>query len=184
MKAFVIQPDQRGTWKARPGYRILIMDQGAVRFDFPKDWLAGLDSKYVRIVDREPPDDRCSLLVSCRTISPSVAGYPVRELLQEVTREDEGQRRIIDRGPIVTLFRQPMEAAWRQMRFVDPLLLQDAHTRVCLARGGRTLVTIVFDFWAKDEVRLHEMWTTLMETLVVGDYIEDPNTGRKREQRG
>jgi hypothetical protein len=184
VNAFVIHPDQRGTWKARPGYRILIMDQGAVRLDFPKDWLAGLDSKYVRIIDREPPDDRCSLLVSSRTISPRVAGYPIRELLQEVTREDEGQRRILDRGPIVTLFRQPMEAAWRQMRFVDPLLRQDAQTRVCLARGGRTLATIVFDFWAKDEVRLHEMWTTLIETLAVGDYIEDPNTGRKREQRG
>lgn len=184
VKAFVIHPDRRGTWKARPGYRILIMDQGALRLDFPKDWPASLDAKYVRIVDREPPDDRCSVLVSCRTISPSVAGYPIRELLQEVTREDESLRRIIERGPIVTLSRQPMEAAWRQMRFVDPLQRQDAQTRVCLARGGRTLATIVFDFWAKDEVRLHEMWTTLIETLAVGDYIEDPATGRKREQRG
>src|SRR6516164_2063270 len=114
VNAFVIHPDHRGTWKARPGYRILIMDQGAVRLDFPKDWLAGLDSKYIRIVDREPPDDRCSLLVSCRTISSIVAGFPVRELLQEVTAEDSRDRRVLERGPITTLFRQPMEGAWRQ----------------------------------------------------------------------
>jgi hypothetical protein len=184
VKAFVIHPDERGTWIARPGYRILIMDQGAARFDFPKDWLAGLDSKYVRIVDRDPPDDRCSLLVSCRTISPLVAGFPVRELLREVTAEDSRDRRVLDRGPIITMYRHPMEAAWRQMQFVDPLQRQDARTRVCLARGGRTLATIAFDFWAKDEVRFHEMWTTLLETLAVGDYLENPATGRKREQRG
>ena len=25
-------------WRARPGHRILIVDNGAVRFDFPKEW--------------------------------------------------------------------------------------------------------------------------------------------------
>jgi hypothetical protein len=133
MKNFVIYPDQTGRWKARPGYRVLVMDCGAVRFDFPQDWLASLDSKYIRIVDREPPSDRCSLLVSCRWISPGVAGFPIRELLHEVTIDDNPER------PIV-------EAAWRQMRFIDNLQRQDARTRVCLARGGRTLATIVFDF--------------------------------------
>jgi hypothetical protein len=155
-----------------------------VRFDFPKDWLAGLDSKYVRIVDREPPNDRCSLLASCRTISPAIAGFPIRELLQEVTNEDNGERRIGEWGPIITLVRHPLEAAWRQMCFLDPYQRQDARTRVCIARGGRTLATIAFDFWAKDEVLFHEMWTTFLETLAVGDYIDDPTTGRRREQRG
>jgi hypothetical protein len=184
MKAFVIQPDPTGTWKARPGYRILIMGCGAVRFDFPKDWLAGLDSKYLRIVDREPPNDRCSLLVSYRMISPGVAGFPIRDLLQEVTTEKSPERVMLDRGPITTLFRQPMEAAWRQMRFIDPRQPEDSRTRVCLARGGRTLATIVFDFWAKDETRVHEMWNVLLDTLAVGDYVDDPATGRRREQRG
>ena len=77
-----------------------------------------------------------------------------------------------------------MEAAWRQMCFIDNLQRQDARTRVCLARGGRTLATIVFDFWARDEARLHDMWTVLLDTLAVGDYIDDLATGRKREQRG
>ena len=184
MKNFVIYPDQTGRWKARPGYRVLVMDRGAVRFDFPQDWLASLDSKYIRIVDREPPSDRCSLLVSCRWISPGVAGFPIRELLHEVTIDDNPERPIVYRGPITTLYRQPMEAAWRQMCFIDNLQRQDARTRVCLARGGRTLATIVFDFWGKDEARLHDMWTVLLDTLAVGDYIDDPATGLKREQRG
>lgn len=160
------------------------MDHGAVRFDFPKDWIASLDSRYIRIVDREPPDTQCSLMVSCRNILPTVAGFPIRQLLSEVTSDDGSDRQILERGPVFTLFRLPVEAAWRQMRFIDPLRFQKAETRICLARGGRTLATIVFDFWAKDELRFHDMWTVLLETLSVGDYIDDAATGRRREQRG
>ncbi|HLH31166.1 MAG TPA: hypothetical protein VKY31_08180 [Terriglobia bacterium] len=184
MKAFVIQQDPKGMWKARPGCRVLVMDHGALRFDFPNDWIAGIDSKYVRIVDREPPEDRCSLLISCRQISAIIAGFPVRELLYEVTTEDSPDRPILQRGPITTIVRQPLEAAWRQMRFMDHRQREGACTRICIARGGRTLATIVFDFWAKDEIHFHEVWMTLMETLAVGDYIEDASTCRKREQRG
>jgi hypothetical protein len=184
VKAFVIHSDSRDLWKARSGYRILVIDRGAVRFDFPGDWLAALDGKYVRLIDREPPDDRCGLMVSCRHVSETMSGFPVRQLLQEVTAEDGDERPILDRGPIFGLFRPPLEAAWRQMRFHDSIQHRPACTRVCIARGGRTLATIVFDFWPEDELRLHEMWATFLETLAVGDYIEDTTTGRKREKRG
>jgi hypothetical protein len=113
-----------------------------------------------------------------------MAGFPIRELLHEITNEDAADRSIVDRGPVIGIFRPPLEAAWRQMQFLDSLQRQDACTRVCIARGGRTLATLVFDFWTKDEARFHEMWTTLTETLAVGEYIDDPLTGRRREQRG
>src|SRR5437016_4776104 len=100
MKAFVIHSDPRSIWKARAGYRILVIEQGAVRFDFPSDWSAGLDSKYVRLIDHEPPDDRCGLMVSCRQVSETMSGFPVRQLLHEVTAEDGGERPILERGPI------------------------------------------------------------------------------------
>jgi hypothetical protein len=184
MKAFVIQSGPRAIWKVRDGYRILVIEHGAVRFDFPNDWLAALDSKYVRLIDREPPEDRCGLMVSCRQVSEIMSGFPVRELLDQVTAEDGGERPILERGPIFGLFRPPLEAAWRQMSFLDPIQGRSACTRVCVARGGRTLATIVFDFWPEDELRFHHMWATFLETLSVGDYIEDPATGRRREQRG
>jgi hypothetical protein len=184
MNAFVVQPDARDAWKARSGCRILVVGRGAVRCDFPKDWLAGLDSKYVRIIDRMPPNDRCSLMVSHRTVSPMVALFPIRELLGQVTSGDSPDRPIVDRGPLTSLYRYPLEAAWRQMRFIDPLRGSEACTRVCLARGGTTLATIVFDFWPEDELQLHEAWTTVLETLAVGDYIDDFRTGCRREMRG
>ena len=184
MKAFVVTPDISHEWKARPGYRIMVMDRGAVRFDFPRDWLAGLDSKYVRMIDREPPDDRCGLMVSSRPISRRMAELPVHELLREVTLTDCSDRRVTHRGQIIRFFRPPLEAAWLQMRFMERLRAREACTRVCLARGGRTLATVVFDFWPEDETHLHDAWTTLLDTLAVGDYIEDPLTGRRREKRG
>jgi hypothetical protein len=184
MKAFVVQHEQSGEWKAKPGYRILVIDRGAVRFDFPRSWMAGVDSKYVRIIDREPPDDRCGVMVSCRQISLRVMEVPMVELLREVTSEDMEERPTKSRGPIIGVYRPPLEAAWRQMRFIDRLQRREACTRVCLARGGRTLATIVFDFWPEDELNLHDPWTTLLQTLAVGEYLDDPTTGRRREKRG
>jgi hypothetical protein len=184
MKAFVVQNELDSKWKARPGYRILVIDRGAVRFDFPNSWIAGIDSKYVRIIDREPPDDRCGVMVSCRRISLRVTEMPMMELLREVTSENLEDRPTKSRGPIIGVYRPPLEAAWRQMRFIDRLQQREACTRVCLARGGRTLATIVFDFWPEDELSLHEAWMVLLQTLTVGDYLEDPASGRRREKRG
>src|SRR5262245_7350826 len=113
MKAFVVQHDQSGEWKAKPGYRILVIDRGAVRFDFPSSWMASVDSKYVRIIDSEPPDDRCGVMVSCRRISLCVMNVPMVELLREVTCEDMEERPTKSRGPIIGVYRPPLEAAWR-----------------------------------------------------------------------
>lgn len=184
MKAYILRSDSLQQCQAQTGCRILVMDQGAVRFDFPKDWLACADGQHVRVIDREPPYNRCGLIASCRTISMPMSAFPVAELLREITLEESDCRPITRRGSIIRIFRPPLEAAWIQMHFVDAIQRREACTRVCLARGGRTLATIVFDFWPEDEVRLHFAWTTLLETLAVGDYIEDPVTGRKREKRG
>jgi hypothetical protein len=184
MKAFVVQSEVDPLWKAQPGYRILVIDRGAVRLDFPNSWIVGTDSKFVRIIDRDPPDDRCGVMISCRPISLRMTEVPMRELLREVTTEDLEERSTIARGPVINVYRPPLEAAWRQMRFIDRIQKREACTRVCLARGGRTLATIVFDFWPEDERRLHDAWTMLMRTLAVGDYLEDPRTGQRREKRG
>jgi hypothetical protein len=184
MKTFLVEADSIQRWQAKPGCRILVMGGGAVRFDFPRDWMACANDKYVRIIDDAPPDDRCGLIVSWRHVSPLVTAIPMDYLLREVTLEESETRPIVRRDAIVPIHRHPLEGAWRQMHFIDELQHREACTRVCLARGGRTLATIVFDLWPEDELRLHSAWTTIIETLAVGDYIDDPITGRKREKRG
>jgi hypothetical protein len=184
MKTYVVEPERIPRWRAKPGCRILIMGGGALRFDFPEHWLVCADSRYVRIIDREPPADRCGLMASWRHLSLAMAAMPMEHLLDQVTMEDSGTRSIVLRSGIHTIYRHPLEGAWRQMYFIDELQRREACTRVCFARGGRTLATIVFDFWPEDEIHLHSAWTTMMETLAVGDYIDDPITGCRREQRG
>jgi hypothetical protein len=184
MKTYIVEPESIQRWHARPGCRILVMGGGALRFDYPRQWLVCADSKFVRLIDREPPADRCGLIASWRHLSLPMAVMPMEHLLREVTAQDSGTRPIVRRGGTIPIFRPPLEAAWRQMVFIDELRGREVCTRVCFARGGRTLATIVFDFWAEDELRLHSAWTTMMETLAVGNYIDDPITGRRREQRG
>jgi hypothetical protein len=113
-----------------------------------------------------------------------MATIPVTDLLREITIPDTDTRPITHRGPIHQIFRPPLEAAWRQMYFEEPVRHREACTRLCLGRGGLTLATIVFDFWPEDELQFYSAWNNLLETLAVGDYIEDPTTGRKREKRG
>lgn len=47
-------------WRATPGYKIFVANQGAVRFDIPVKWvmLPG-ESGSVCFYDREPPADDC-----------------------------------------------------------------------------------------------------------------------------
>jgi hypothetical protein len=184
MKSYVVKPDSSHRWQAKPGCRILVMGGGAVRFDFPQNWIASVDSKYVRLIDREPPDDNCGLMVSWRYIPAAMAAVRMHYLIREITLEPSDARPIVRRSPIFSVFRPPLEAAWRQMHFWDGGRRREGCTRVCLARGGCTWATIVFDFWPEDEIRLYPMWATILETLAVGDYIDDPLTGRKREKRG
>jgi hypothetical protein len=184
MKTYFVEPGSIHRWRAKPGCRILVMGGGAVRFDFPKDWIASVASQYIRLVDREPPHDKCGLMLSWRQISARIAAVPMDYLVREITISEFETRPIVRRTPVIPVFRPPLEAAWRQMHFIDDRRRREGCTRVCLARGGCTWATIVFDFWPEDEIRLHSAWTTILETLAVGDYIDDPLTGQRREKRG
>lgn len=71
-----------------------------------------------------------------------------------------------------------------EVGFKSPLDQRDCRKRVCIARSGNTRAVITSDYWPEDELRHFWTWHTILETLVVGDYFDDPATGRRREQRG
>jgi hypothetical protein len=182
MKMHVTQLGPNHKWKAKPGCRILVLNRGAVRFEFPKDWMVCGASRYVCLIDRLPPDDSCSLMVSCRQIPFRATILYLPGLLQEITSDEA--RRATRRGHVVRLFRPPLEAAWLETRFIQDEHGTEACTRVCLARANCTQAIFVLDFWPEDEMRIYPVWKTLLETLTIGDYLEDPATGRRREKRG
>lgn len=180
MDVFQLAPNH--VWKAAPGCRILVVDNGGLRCDIPYEWIVYSPRRHVFVIDRFPPDNRSLLAISCKRVSSEVMAIPLLYILEEwVLGED---RQVLERSNAIRFYRWPLEAAWLQLRVVDPALGREKSTRVCVARADRTQALIVFDFHPEDEPIVEGAWETLMDTLAVGDYIADPVTGRRRMKRG
>jgi len=178
MDVFQLAPSH--VWKAAPGCRILVVDNGALRCDIPYEWIVYCPRTHVFAIDRFPPDNRILLAISCRRVSSEVIAIPLRRILEEwVLGED---RRVVTHTEPFFFRRWPLEAAWMQLRLKGTESNQT--TRVCVARADRTQSLIILDFHSDDEAAIETAWQTLMDTLAVGDYIADPLTGRRRIRRG
>lgn len=163
-------------WSARPGCRIFVADGGAVRFDFPADWIVIPDADSIKLHDKPPPDDDCVLAVSYLRLPPvDWSGLPLTDLVESATRGDE--RPIATWGAITELRRGDLEIAWREMRFVDPRERRDACSRLCIARWGGIQALLTVEFWAADAARCGAVWDLVLETLVLDDRIRDPTRG-------
>ena len=122
------------------------------------------------------------MAISCRRVSSEVLAIPLQLVLEEwVLAED---RRVVERSEPVRFYRWPLQAAWMQLRVIDSDPRRDKSTRVCVARADRTQALVILDFPSVDEPSVEGAWQTLMDTIVVGDYIADPVTGKRRMQRG
>lgn len=180
MDVFQLAPNH--FWKARPGCRILIVDNGGFRCDIPYDWIVYSPRTHVFAIDRFPPDNRCLMAISCRRVSSEVMALPLGIILEEwVVGED---RRVVEKSKPITFYRWPLQAGWMELRVAGAEPGQDKITRVCVARADRTQALIILDFHAADERSVESAWQTVIDTLVVGDYIADPLTGRRRMRRG
>lgn len=167
---------EQHTWTARPGYNVLVLDRGAVRLNFPRDWVVIPDPDSMKVYDRRPPDDDCRLAVSYMRLPPADwSGLPLAELVEVANQGDE--RPIYLRGQIIAARRGDLELAWREMHFVDPQEQREARSRFCLARSGLIQAMITFDFWEADAERCRPVWDTVLETLALNGYIADPSKG-------
>jgi len=180
MDVFQLAPNH--IWKAAPGCRILVVDSGGVRCDIPQEWIVYSPRRHVFVIDRFPPDNRCLIAISCKRVSPEVMTIPILSVLEEWVRSED--RPVVERGAPVCFRRWPLQAAWLQLRIAGVEANRDMTTRICVARADGTHALIVCDFDSECENAADVAWRTLIDTLVVGDYIADPTTGRKRMRRG
>ena len=180
MDVFQLAPNH--VWKAAPGCRILVIDNGGVRCDIPRDWIVYSPNRHVFVIDRFPPDNRCMVAISCKRVSTEVMAISAMWILEEWIQGED--RRVLERSRPFRFHRWPLEVAWLQLRVLEAATGRERITRVCLARADGTQALIVFDFQRQDEAAMGWAWNTLIDTLAVGDYIEDPSTGRKRIKRG
>jgi len=169
-------------WKAEPGCHILLIDSGAVRFDYPTDWIVRSTPKYVFVIDRYPPEDRCLLAVSWRRVPIRALAMSTAALLDRLAPFET--RPADHRGETIRLFRPPLEAAWTETRFIEPLYGDEVCTRMCVARADCTQAVFLLDYRPGTESVVDSFWKILLDTLVVGEYLEDPRTGRKYAKRG
>jgi hypothetical protein len=172
----VLKLKKNHTWKSRPGHRIFVAGRGAVRFDFPQDWVVIPDADSIKLHDRQPPDDDCRLAVSYIHL-PEIdwSGLPISELVRQVVEGDE--RGIIAQGEMHEVRRPDLELAWTEVTFIDPAEGREARSRICLARGSNIQPLITFDFWADDAARFAPVWDEVLRSLQLGMYIEDPTRG-------
>jgi len=177
-----IELQSGNTWKAAPGCRILLIDGGAVRFDYPAEWVVRPTTKYVFVIDRHPPDDRCLLAVSWRRIPIRALSISTAALLDRLAPLET--RPSDHRGDTLQVLRPPLEAAWTETRFIEPIYGNDVCTRMCVARADCTQAVLLLDYREGNEMVIDAAWKTLLGTLVIGEYIEDIRTGRKHAKRG
>ncbi len=163
-------------WRARPRCKIFIADGGAVRFDYPQDWIVVPDEDSVKLYDKEPPDADSQLAISYLRLPPvDWSGLPLAVLIETAMAGDE--RRIDTWGPIREARRDDLELAWREVSFLDPVERLKARSRMCIARRSALQCLITFDFWETNLERCEVLWDTVLETLQLGEFITDPTRG-------
>jgi hypothetical protein len=153
-----------------------VADRGAVRFDYPQDWILAPDEDSVKLYDKEPPDDSSQLAISYLRLPPvDWSGLPVAALVEAGMQGDE--RPIDTWGPIRKAQRGDLELAWREVSFLDPVERRKARSRMCIARRSTFQCLITFDFWEADLERCEVAWNTVLETLRLGEFIAEATKG-------
>jgi hypothetical protein len=172
--------DRNHHWTAAPGFRIAVLDRGAIRFEFPQDWFCIPDEESVKFYDREPPEDNCRL-AACRQTLPEAAERMT--LTQLVSAAAEGDSRDLHRtGPVVAVRRGSLELAWTEFRFNEPHLGRDSFSRFCFARGAGVYALITFEYWEQDSERFTPVWAHVLDTLTLGEFLVDPTSGARLQR--
>lgn len=167
------------TWKAPKGYKIVVLDRGAVSFNIPEKWVLH-KLEPVEIYDKMPPDDDCRLSVSFWRLPHGVdwSGLPLADMLDKATQPDAGEDvHILQRGSVVKHKRDDLELFWVENRFLDKQEKREAFSRNAIARGWNVQVLITFDFWLSDAPKLRPIWNEILRSLQLGYSIEDPTKG-------
>jgi len=189
-------PEDHG-WEAKPGNRIFVGNQGAVRFEVPNTWILDMPkgSRSFVFLDRKPEAD-ADIRLDVRVMPLAAARPdvdwsqlqpweepPIADWLKKNLTADE---RIPTRvGNPLTLRVDGATIAWAEMDFIDPVEKRPAHTRLCYAMRAQAalLAMIAMDYWDDHADRAKAAWNDILGTLKVGEFIESPFRGPGRRSR-
>jgi hypothetical protein len=164
-------------WYATSGFRIAAIDRGAIRFEFPRDWICIPDETSVKFYDHEPPADNCRLAVSRQRLPDMADRFDLGDMIRSAAQGDS--RGLHQTSEMSQLRRQSMELAWLEFQFTDPELKHDARSRFCFARGAGVYALVTLEFWQEDSEQFIPVWEHVMDTLSLGEFILDPTSGAR-----
>jgi hypothetical protein len=168
--------DKHG-WQAKPGYKIFVVDQGALRFDVPQHWIVDFATSSFKFYDRQPPDDNCTLEVSLVRLPPiDWSGLPLSQLILQSAKDQDSDGRIRE-ADVREVDRPDLEMVWAETTFIDRGQHRKAHSRIGLARGSNLQVLITLAFWADDASWLSTIWDEVLGSLRLGLFVKDPTRG-------
>src|SRR5258708_18055661 len=162
-------------WKAQPHHKILVLDRGAVRLEYPETWVVAFGDDCVKVFDKQPPDDDCTLAVSYHHWPAIGRGLTVATLVRSALEADErpltGCESVLeeDHGDLVL--------AWGEGSFIDAGERREARSRLCIARRAEIQALLTFDFWLADAARCDTHWCDVLSTLQLGQWVADPRRG-------
>ena len=146
-----------------------------------RDWIVLPRARHVCLFD-QLPRYRCALAVSWCRIPPETAAYSVGYLMNQTYSAE--LRPILHRGDVIRYFNVPLEAAWIQLRVMDLEERREALTRLCIARAGCTQALILFDSGLKNELKLFDVWETVLQNSCCRRLHRGPgNRPQTRETR-
>ncbi len=185
-------PDNHG-WTAKPGNRIFVANQGAVRFEVPNTWTLDMPkgSKSFQFFDGKPPNDDIRLDVRVMYLAASRPDVdwsqlqpweepPIADWLKKNIADDEREPTRV--GNPLTIRVGDTTIVWAEMDFIDSAEKRPAHTRLCYAMkaSAALLAIIAMDYWDDHSGRAKAAWSDILGTLKVGDYMESPFNGPGR----
>ncbi len=163
-------------WKAAPGHKILVLDRGAVRVDYPASWFMEMTDDCIKLHDRKPPDDDFAFGFSYhRWPTMAAAQIPVANLVRSGMEGDP--RAFTSVSEAVTEMRIDTALAWADGYFIDPIGRREACGRFCIARRTGIQALITLDFWVSDRAMCDEHWRAILASLQVARWIEDIDKG-------
>lgn len=136
LKPKIFQLAKNHGWRAQPDHKIVVLDQGAVRIEYPESWILEVTDDCVRIRDKPPPKDDCVFGLSYHRWPALAAELTVATLVrQELSRD---RRSFLEVGPIHLETHVDTSLAWGQGRYIHP------------GFGGRTSIKKVLPVVAGD----------------------------------
>jgi hypothetical protein len=173
----VLPLDPNHQWTAAPGCRIAVLDRGAIRFELPQDWVFVPDRDSMKFYDHQPPDDNARLAASRPRLPVRTENLSLRDLISMAVRDDDrGIHRMSD---VRWIRRDATESAWLELQFKEPAVNREAISRLCLARSSGIHALITLEYWLEDAERFIPVWEHVLNSLTIGEFILNPQTGSR-----